>query len=788
VFTIAGGDVTEAAPRLAVDEATFDRRFAEVRARLLRICEGLVGQDHAEDVVQDVYLRARSRRRQLRDDDLFEAWICRATINECYNRHRQQARLRDRLPRFARTQPPPTPDLGLRELIEALPTRERTIVVLHYGYGYALDEVARLLDLTSVNTRTILFRARRKLGEQLRGRTMTDSHATRLYRRLLDGATLTRDDERHLRTCVACQRAVADAERFDGRLQEAAASLAREPIPAEAASAASMRPGWTDRFALAPVGLGAAALVVVAAIGFAVSGRLPVADQQSPSPGASASARPTPAQTVVPSPSAPPAEAAATDPYLVGPQSICADGDAGFSFFLPEGWYADRRVDDARGCRTAAPLEPGQTGQPLEPAVTFMVVPEAPTFEGVEIDSREQIELANGIVLDRVAVFQPETGALAAEHRLTYVTPLLAPDAGGPGGYLVASTDPNHLAWVDGLDRMMERLDVYPSLKSSADAVAQAEALFHDRDVCLDDERGLGVVFPDAWWTNTAVDGAPACSYFAPGFFEITEPATVPDSVEISLSLVEGAYGTHTEVIGLETLTVLDRPATRWELATTDGRVYEYVIQLGETAEFGPNLVARTHGGTGDDIELARAVLDEMMERIGDASPPPGATSDNPPIEGDRVTATDAGGDFRLDFMVEQDRYRAGQPILADAVLTYLGDEPSVQVRGSGTGIVGFRLHQLDGLMDPGGASTTDCVRYEVSSEQPMWVEFGKSGSFDGDDPNIAFYEAYFEDHLLRLPPGRWEMVAWAGGSIGDDCGDGDPLSLEARIEIAVEP
>ena len=159
--------MTEAAPSPATDLAIFNRRFAEARPRMLRICAALVGNDQAEDVVHDIYLRARSRRRQLRDDDLFEAWICRAAINECYNRHRSHARWRDRLPRLARTQPIAT-DLGLRELIEALPSRERTIVVLYYGYGYTLDEVAEMLDLTAVNARTILFRARRKLGEQLR--------------------------------------------------------------------------------------------------------------------------------------------------------------------------------------------------------------------------------------------------------------------------------------------------------------------------------------------------------------------------------------------------------------------------------------------------------------------------------------------------------------------------------------------------------------------------------------------------------------------------------------------
>ncbi len=162
--------MTEATPSSALDTATFDDRFAAVRERVLHICMGLVGRDHAEDVVHDVYLRARSRQRQLRDPSLFDAWICRATINLCFNRHRERSRLLDHLPSLARRQQRTTPesDLGLRELIEALPPRERTVVVLHYGYGYRLEEIAALLDLTAVNARTILFRARRKLGQQLR--------------------------------------------------------------------------------------------------------------------------------------------------------------------------------------------------------------------------------------------------------------------------------------------------------------------------------------------------------------------------------------------------------------------------------------------------------------------------------------------------------------------------------------------------------------------------------------------------------------------------------------------
>jgi hypothetical protein len=616
---------------------------------------------------------------------------------------------------------------------------------------------------------------------------MSDHNADGLYRRLLDGETLTRDDERHVRTCVACQRAVADARRLDDRLRDAAESLAREPIPAEAIGAAPMRAGFMDRFGLAPLALGTAAVVLTIAVGMAVSGRFPVADQQTPAPGARGSVQPMP--TPGPTPGGTPVPIRQTDPYLVGPLSVCADGGAGFSIFLPDGWYANRRVGDSPACRTAGPRDSGSdptiTGSA---AVTLSVRPEPPSFEGAEIESSDGIELANGIVLERLVAFTPESGALAEEHILTYITPLLPPEEGGPGGYLVASTDPNNPDWVDGLDRMMERLELYPTLAASPEAIAEAASLFRDRDVCLDDERGLGVVFPDAWWTNTAVDEAPACSYFSSGFFEISEPEIVPDGVEISLSLVEGDDGTLSDIVGLETLTVLDRPTTRWELAGAEGHVYQYVIQLGETAESGPNLVARTHVLPEGEYELPKAVLDEMMERIGNASPPPGATSENAPIEDDPVTATDATGDFRLDFTVEQDRYRAGQPILADAVLTYLGDDPSIPVWGSGSGIIAFSLRQLDGPLDPGSASTPECIEYEIKPEQPIWVELVKSGSFHGGDPNAAFYEAYFTDHLLRLPPGRWEIVARAGGSIGGNCGAGEPLSLEARVEITVEP
>ena len=146
----------------------FDRLFEGARDRLLRICIGLVGADAAEDVVHDAYLRGRERFSQLRDADLFNAWLTRIAINLCMNRHRSGRRLRDLLPRlFSRSVPTPR-DVGLRELVETLPPRERTLIVLHYGYGYRFDEIARMTSVSTVNARTIVLRARRRLADQVR--------------------------------------------------------------------------------------------------------------------------------------------------------------------------------------------------------------------------------------------------------------------------------------------------------------------------------------------------------------------------------------------------------------------------------------------------------------------------------------------------------------------------------------------------------------------------------------------------------------------------------------------
>jgi RNA polymerase sigma-70 factor, ECF subfamily len=150
--------------------AEFELRFEQLRPRLTAVCTAVAGADDAQDLVHEAYLRASERLHQLRDPALFDAWVVRIALNEAKgvlrSRRRHAERVAQLTPRRAEAS-----DVGLRQLVESLPPRERAVIVLHYAYGYRMGEIARLIDLSEINVRSLAFRARRRLRGQLKEAT-----------------------------------------------------------------------------------------------------------------------------------------------------------------------------------------------------------------------------------------------------------------------------------------------------------------------------------------------------------------------------------------------------------------------------------------------------------------------------------------------------------------------------------------------------------------------------------------------------------------------------------------
>jgi hypothetical protein len=150
---------------------------------------------------------------------------------------------------------------------------------------------------------------------------------------------------------------------------------------------------------------------------------------------------------------------------------------------------------------------------------------------------------------------------------------------------------------------------------------ADADALFIERDECENVEDGYRVEFPEAWWTNTAIGEVEPCRWFSPTFYEVDDPAEVPAEVAISVEYIDAGVGWVDEIVSRdEGIVGSTQVAVRVEVQgggsgemPSGWEETAYVVQLGPTAEDGPNLVIRTNTDMGGDYELNVAVLDRMM-------------------------------------------------------------------------------------------------------------------------------------------------------------------------------
>jgi RNA polymerase sigma factor CnrH len=168
-------DRTPAPSRDAFEQLVADH-YASVR-RL--VCRLLGWRDGGEDVVQEVFLSAFTSWRRLRRQTSAEFWLKRIAINKCRSRLRREA-LRARWLRWIERGPPDEPKIAdedslvgeeradrVRRVINGLPSAYREVVVLFYLEEMSVDQIAQLTGNRRNAVEVRLYRARRKLAEQL---------------------------------------------------------------------------------------------------------------------------------------------------------------------------------------------------------------------------------------------------------------------------------------------------------------------------------------------------------------------------------------------------------------------------------------------------------------------------------------------------------------------------------------------------------------------------------------------------------------------------------------------
>jgi hypothetical protein len=170
---------------------------------------------------------------------------------------------------------------------------------------------------------------------------------------------------------------------------------------------------------------------------------------------------------------------------------------------------------------------------------------------------------------------------------------------------------------------------------------------------------------------------------------------------------------------------------------------------------------------------------------------PLGATSTPAPTAvgfvDEPTTALTSDDRFRLTLELDHSVWHVGQPITGRVRLEWLG--PGVTIaRGSGSGVLGVDVHQVNGSIVLGWGGTDDCASYNIGASAPIVAGLTKNGGWSADDPNAAFYEAFFKDPLYRLPAGDWEFKGQADVYVRECEAGGEHRLTTPTVRVHVVP
>lgn len=150
-----------------MDKDTFAARVMDKSEMLYRIARTLLrSEEDCRDALGSAVLHAWEKRHTLRDERLFDTWMTRIVINECYTMLRARKK-QARLLEAAAASTPQTPQTQALDALCTLPEGLRLPMVLHYVEGYPVKQIARMLRVPVSTVRGRLERGRKALRLEL---------------------------------------------------------------------------------------------------------------------------------------------------------------------------------------------------------------------------------------------------------------------------------------------------------------------------------------------------------------------------------------------------------------------------------------------------------------------------------------------------------------------------------------------------------------------------------------------------------------------------------------------
>lgn len=175
---VPGQPLDDVARAASGDRRAFEALYRAHVSRVYSLCARMCGgRERAEELTQDVFVRAWEKLPLFRGESAFSTWLHRLAVNVVLNarkaERRDGARIEDdeegdgvdalpsrRVARHAER-------LDLEAAIALLPPGARRVFVLHDVEGYKHEEIAEMLGVTAGGSKAQLHRARLLLREAL---------------------------------------------------------------------------------------------------------------------------------------------------------------------------------------------------------------------------------------------------------------------------------------------------------------------------------------------------------------------------------------------------------------------------------------------------------------------------------------------------------------------------------------------------------------------------------------------------------------------------------------------
>lgn len=140
-------------------------------------------REEAEEVSQDTFIKVYKSLDSFKGDSKFSTWIYRVAYNSCLDRIKKNKKeylnvaIDDYTERQIKSIDNALDALisderkeAIKECLDLLPPYDSALLTLYYFEDLSLDEIAKIVNLTSNNVKVKLFRSRKKLTSILKAR------------------------------------------------------------------------------------------------------------------------------------------------------------------------------------------------------------------------------------------------------------------------------------------------------------------------------------------------------------------------------------------------------------------------------------------------------------------------------------------------------------------------------------------------------------------------------------------------------------------------------------------